>query len=299
MFSTFPNDVFVLGSSSLTLARFQKRGKQREIVQVQRLSVDGIFTPAVVTPLLTDPQRLSETVRRLRLGAGGRIERAALLLPDSWFRMNLIELDNMPSGRSEANEMVRWALKRTLPIAPDQLRLAWMPVSRTGTKRKVLVVSAVEKSIAAIEAALRAAGIQPSMIEPLGLNLWNAITAGETALTGDRVMFHISDQEFTTALFRGAEPLFLRSRPMSGERSVAGEIRLTASFLRENHQLDTLETCHLAFDGADQNLTEVIRNEFGGNVSRVEAGRYLAIHPDVDVSGIEAEMIACSGVFTS
>ena len=96
-------------------------------------------------------------------------------------------------------------------IPPEELRVSYVVLSRSGTTAKLLVVSAMEKTLAKIERVFNDAGIEPILIEPLGLNLWNAISVRESAPVSDRLFLYLRESEFTTAVFRGEEPIFIRT----------------------------------------------------------------------------------------
>ncbi|HWW60790.1 MAG TPA: hypothetical protein VN181_05420, partial [Thermoanaerobaculia bacterium] len=109
----FPPDVIVLDSTSLVHARLApaKPGLRLEHAKSYRLAADT-FTSSVVTPELTNEASLADTLRRLRTETG-KWDRASVLLPDSWFRINIVDLPALPDRPAEAMEVVRWSLKRT------------------------------------------------------------------------------------------------------------------------------------------------------------------------------------------
>ena len=297
MFNSAPTDVLLFDSDGVALARFA-RGGDHPLESVTTLRTGDAFAPAPVTPSVARPAALTEPLRRMR-GEGKVADRAWVLLPDSWFRMNLIEVDELPSRAEEAEEMVRWAIRRTLPLAPESLRVGWTPLSREGTQRRVLVVSAIEETLAAIERALRDAGIDTAGIEAVGLNLWNALAAREPASTADRMLIHVRSGEFTTAVFRGSDPVFLRSRNLTGERSVANEIRLSASYLRESVQLGALERCYLAANTLDPEVETLVRELFGVEPTRVRLQDYVTRSGAGSTQGLETELVAARGVFAA
>lgn len=297
MIRSFPSDIVILDRDALTLVRFS-RGKNREILQVKAYRLNEAFSDAAVTPALSNPNALAEAIRRART-ENGNIERVALLLPDSWFRMNLLDFAQLSERKSEADEMVRWALKRTLPIAPELLRLAYTVVGRQEAKRRVFVLSAMNATLSTLEKTFADHGIATPIVEPLGLNLWNAITIREATTAKSRLFFHVRENEFTSGVFRGSEPLFLRSRNLSGERTVAQEIRLSASYLRDNLQLGDVEACYLASSTGDSSISQVIQDQFGVPVRRLELREFATIAPGLDTTRLESELIACNGVFAA
>jgi type IV pilus assembly protein PilM len=266
-----------------------------QILQAKSYALrDDVFAPGVVTPELRNEALLAETIRRMKLETG-RWDKLSLLLPDSWFRMNIIELQSLPERANEAAEVIRWSLRRTMPVDPSELRLAYEVLSRTPPR--ILAVSAVDATISAIEKLFEAAGIEVILIEPAGLNVWNAITSREATTTRDRIFFYIREHDFTTAVFRGAQPLFIRSRNLNGERTLQQEIRLSATYLRDTLQTTSVEKCYVAGNGIDGEVTDTIGTEFSAPVVKITL-RDVAEQAPGDAGAYEAELTAAAGVFT-
>jgi Tfp pilus assembly PilM family ATPase len=297
MTRSYPPDVIVLENEVLLHARIARGPREHRLVHAKsyRLPSDT-FAPAQVTPALANETALSDVLRRLRLESG-RWEKVSLLLPDSWFRINLLEVPSLPEKSQEAAEVIRWSLKRTTPINPSDLRLAWEVLSRKPSGASVLAVSAVEKTIATIESLFRGAGCEVVLIEPVGFNIWNAITMREAPTNGHRLFFYVRRNDFTTAVFQGSQPLFIRSRNLDGGRSLIQEMRLSATYLRDTLRLNGLEQCYLAGTGISSELTRMIADEFGAPV-RLIALRDFVEPAALDLAQFEPELTACTGVFT-
>lgn len=296
MARSFPADVLVLDSESLLHARFARSNKNPEIVQSKAWRLPAsTFQPAPVTPDLADEAAFVEALRRMRLETG-RWERASLLLPDAWFRMNLLELPSLPENEAEATEVIRWSLKRTLPIPPEELRIAYEVVSRTTSGARALVLSATDRTLSAIERVFDAAGFEVVLIEPVGMNIWNAIAVREPVTTKDRLFVYVRDTDFTTAVFRGTQPLFIRSRNLSAERTMQQEIRLSASYLRDTLQANDFEQCYLAASRFEE-LRSALTSEFQTPVQRIDVRDFIAPSSNILID-YSAELTACAGVFT-
>jgi len=297
MARSFPPDVVVLDSDTLLHARLGRGRSEPRVLQAKTWRVPAdTFTSSIVTPELANEGALADVLRRVK-NETGRWDKASLLLPDSWFRINLIDLPALPDRRQEAEEVVRWSLKRTLPIDPTGLRVAYEVLSKGTEGVKLLVLSATEKTLSAIERLFAAAGIEVILIEPVGLNIWNAIAVREEATTNDRLFLYVRDNDFTTAVVRGPQPLFIRSRNLSGERSLTQEIRLSASYLRDTLRTGGVEACWVAGRSVDEDLAAAVREEFSADVKPVLL-RDFAETDAADVSGYDAELTACTGVFT-
>ncbi len=297
MARSFPPDIVVLDTDGLLHARLARGKRGLCIVQSKMYRLAGdTFSASVVTPELTNEPSLAEALRRLR-AESGRWDKVSILLPDSWFRMNLLDIPSFKEGQKDALDLVRWTLKRTLPIPSDELRIVWQVVTRSDASARVLVISALEKTLARIERIFADAGMDVVLIEPLGLNVWNAIAVGEPATAKDRLFVYVRDREFTTAVFRGSQPLFIRSRNLSGERSVHQEIRLSANYLRDSLRADGFENCYVAGD-RDEEAVAALAAEFDVAVKKVNLRDFVEQVP-ADAAPVEAELTACAGVFTA
>jgi type IV pilus assembly protein PilM len=292
----FPSDVVVLDTDGFLHARLSrgKNAPQIDAAKAYRLPA-GTFVPGVVSPELANETALADTLRRLRLDSG-RWDSVSILLPDSWFRINLVDMPSLPDRPQEALEAVRWSLKRTLPIDPESLRVTYETLAKTTTAVKLIVLSAVEKTLAAIESTFAAAGMEVVLIEPIGINIWNAIAERETATSNERLFVYVRDNDFTTAVFRGPQPLFIRSRNLSGERTIQQEIRLSASYLRDSLQAVSVERCYVAGNAVGPDIQAALAAEFNAPVSPVSLGDFVERLPS-EVAGMQAELTACTGVF--
>lgn len=297
MARSFPPDVLVLDGGSLVHARFGRGKKDPRIVHAKTYRLgDDVFAASVITPELLNEQALAEAVRRLK-SETGKWDKASLLLPDSWFRINIVDLPSLPDKPAEAMEVVRWSLKRTLPIPPEELRVAYEVLSRHGREARVLILSALDKTIVAIERIFAAAGVEVVLIEPVGINIWNAIAVREGETAAQRLFVYVRDSDFTTAVFSGTQPLFIRSRNLGGDRTLLQELRLSASYLRES--LSTaFASCYVAGNDVDREVHAALASEFNTQVRAVALRDFVEEVPS-GLIGHDAELTACTGVFTA
>lgn len=296
MSRSFPADVVVLDTDSLLHARFSRGKTSPKLVQAKSFRLaEGTFAAGMVTPQLANEAALADALRRLRAETG-KWDKVSVLLPDAWFRINNVEMPSLPTRESEARDVVRWSLKRTLPIPPEQLRVSHSVLSRSADGAKVLILSALEATLSAIERVFAAAGFEIVLIEPVGLNIWNAITVREPETTADRLLVYLRDDDFTTAVFRGGQPLFIRSRNLRRDRTAEQEIRLSASYLRDSLAVESFSGCYVAGErGEDVHAT--LAEEFNTQVRSVRLRDFVVDAPS-GIDGWDAELTACTGVFT-
>lgn len=292
-------DIAVFDLDSVTFVRLVREKPRPRVERLRPLHLaSGTFEIAALTPTVRNPEAIADAVRRMKVEAG-RLERVTVLLPDSWFRINLIDVPSLPRNAKDANEVVRWSLKRSTPFNPSELRMQWMPISARGHEpARALVITALEKSLAAIESAFAAAEVEVGSIEAAGLNVWNAILTRDTPVDG-RVLVYLRDHDFTTCVFKGTEPLFIRSRSLGGDRRVEQEIRLSASFLRPMLEENPIARCYVAGNGqVTRHVIDVLTQEFGAEVEVLDLPAFAEVG-SVDPQHSEAEIIACRGVLNT
>ena len=294
------HDIAILDGSSLLFARLAAGSPRPRLAMLGswRLA-GGTFGAGTLTPSLENPQSLIDAIGRMKLEVG-RVERVTLLLPDCWFRISILEVANLPRNHDDADDVVQWTLKRTTPFNPAELRTSWMPLpTRTVNGTRVLVVSAVEKSLAAIETTFRSAGIGVGSIESTGLNVWNAIVTAEAPADG-RLLVFLRDGDFTTALFHGTEPIFVRTRSLVGDRRIEQEIRLSASYLQKTLESTPVTRCYVVGDGQiTQSVLDTIGSAFSTTVEVLPGSRFADISGLQPAGHLDLEIIACRGALTA
>lgn len=299
MARTFPTDIAVFGAGSVIHARFERGKKSPRILGAKTYSLpEETFRPGLVTPLVENREAVANCIRRMKLESG-RVDRLSILLPDSWFRMNLLDMPSLPDSRKEADEVVRWQLKRTMPIRAEEFRIAYQTVGRTNGQVQVLILAAFEKALASIERVFEEQQTEVVLIEPVGLNVWNAIVSREAVTNEERVFLYLRDRDFTMAVFRGATPLFIRARNLSGERSLVQEVKLSASYFRNTVQTEKISACYIASSSIDEPTAAALAEEFSSTARRVELSSFADTAASVDTTAISAELTACTGVFAA
>ena len=98
-------------------------------------------------------------------------------------------------------------------------------------------------------------------------------------------------------MFRGSQPLFIRSRNLSADRNVQQEIRLSANYLRDTLRADGFETCYVAGDSTGE-IAAAVGVEFNSPVRVIKLSDFVEEMPS-ESAAFEPELTACTGVFTA
>lgn len=133
----------------------------------------GLLTPGLQQANVTDRAKLVPALRELLAAVAGRSRDVCLILPDSTTRVMLLDFETLPDKRQDADAVVRFRLKKSLPFDVDQASLSY---ERQGTKDQIRVVAAVtpHSVLEEYESLVREAGynpgtVLPSMLAALGL----------------------------------------------------------------------------------------------------------------------------------
>jgi len=193
----------------------------------------GVFEIGPVGLQGVDSTALDPLLARLR-GAAEGSQTAAVVTPTAWFRCYLIEADRLPRQQKELNDVVRWRLKKLLPIPPADLRLSVTRLPERDGRRQVLCLVGIERALTALEASVRAVGVEPGLIT-------TRLLALAARRSRDDVPVLVIQQEPTflsLVLVADGSPRLLRTKPLAvggpAQPAAIREVGLTLNFIRED-----------------------------------------------------------------
>jgi hypothetical protein len=225
-----PNTGWTLGATDAVVVHRTKGG---ELHCAAEDLPDGGFEVGPVGLQAMNSEVVVPAFARLK-GAAEGAQTAAVIVPTGWLRSFLIEIDRVPRKESELHDVVRWRLRKLLPVAPTDLRLSVVPLPETGGKRPLLVMAGVERAMAAIEETFSSIGIEVGLITT---RLFAIVPRNAGA---DRQILVIQYEEAFLSLLLLSEgvPRVLRTKPLAvdgdSQGTVLRETGLTLGFIRDN-----------------------------------------------------------------
>lgn len=162
-----PRHAFAVTEEAVHYGFLDRRRSRLERVESRPLPADTVQLGPVGL-LQVKVERLKATLESLKGVVGDFPKRAALVVPDAWLRALVLELEALPRRREEAEEVIRWRLKKLLPCRPEEVRLDYTPC---GTNGRVLVVLGLDKPLSSLEEAFLASGCELGSIEPVSVAL--------------------------------------------------------------------------------------------------------------------------------
>ena len=225
-----PSTGWVFDSHMIALAH---RSKTQEVHCASEELPDGILDVGPVGLQAVDDEALAPILARLK-GAAEGTDSAAVIVPTSWLRSFLLDVDRMPRKDEELHDIVRWRLKKLLPVPPTELRLSVERLAESDGQRRLLVMTGIERAVAAIEACYAAVGVEVGLITTRLFALVPRLS-WDTAAT----LLIQHEEGFLSFLFlAGGVPRLLRTKPLAraaGDRDVVvREAKINLAFIRES-----------------------------------------------------------------
>ncbi len=134
---------------------------------------EGALVPGLQQANVTAREALVSALRDALSAVAGRSRDVCLVIPDATTRIVLLDFDTLPAKPEEADAVVRFRLKKSLPFEVEQSAVSF---DRQGTVEPVRLVAAVTPRdiLQEYESLVREAGynpgaVLPSMIAALGV----------------------------------------------------------------------------------------------------------------------------------
>jgi len=161
-----------ISAERVVAARAGEGGHSMEAAAAQRLP-EGSLAPGLQQANVTAREALVTALRDSLAAVAGRSGDLCLVIPDAATRIMLLDFDTLPDKPQEADAVVRFRLKKSLPFDVDQSAVSF---DRQGTANPIRVVAAVTPRtvLEEYESLVREVGynpgaVLPSMIAALGV----------------------------------------------------------------------------------------------------------------------------------
>jgi len=172
---------------------------------------ESLIRPSFDESNVADPRELSAALKDLATSAGLlQQKRWSVALPDAASRTLIVTLESEPASRAELEEVLTWKMERGFGASLDQLSISRerLPADSQGRDR-YLVVATQTAILAEYESVLHALGWRAGLIVPrhIGEGQWLTMNGAR----GDALLLSSSEKGFTAVVFRGKQPLIIRT----------------------------------------------------------------------------------------
>jgi hypothetical protein len=227
-----PTTCWVVDGTAVAAFRRETKGG---VLWAAESTPEGAFEVGPVGLQSADPVKLAPVFSSLQARIEGG-KRAAVVVPSGWTRSYLLKFDDLPRKDAEIDQVVRWRLKKLLPVQASDLRISLVPVASDGDGRTLLCMVGVDRALAAVESAFAEVGVHPGMITTRAFALTNL------QADGTRMLVQHEEAFLSIVLLKNDTPLLVRSKPLavataSGE-SIRRELNLALGFIRESLEVE-------------------------------------------------------------
>jgi len=238
-----PVHAFAAGEDQLVYARLGRRRDALMRVEHSSLPPEW-FRLGPVGLLQVERQALAAGLAALLRRLEKPPQQGGLVVPNSWVRSVVIDGGTLPRHRQEAEDVLRWRLKKLLPCRPEDVRLDFISGVDGG---RILVLLALERPLAVVEETFSAAGIQLGRIEPAVLALTTLLPSGEAPL----LLAVLEERALALVVLAGGKPILVRHKPLPADATraevfIGRELSRTLAHAREKGGLGGMVTVWLA-----------------------------------------------------
>jgi len=155
------------------------------------------LVPSAVETNIANPAALKTAIAGVCSRLHAREESVALILPDPVIRVFVQHFEDFPRSREEAEPMLRWKLKKSVPFEVDETLVSYMRQTPRETGVDVVTALARLRIVREYESLIEAAGLHPGVV------LSSSLAA--IALVDDlrpTLLARISGLSLTTAIVR-------------------------------------------------------------------------------------------------
>jgi type IV pilus assembly protein PilM len=144
------------------------------------------IAPGCVLPDLTETNvrernAVVNAVRESLTNVGGRSHDVVAILPDAAVRVVLLDFETLPSDRAEADSVVRFRLRKSLPFDVDKAMLSYhAQVAQSGIR--LVAAVALNSVVKDYEGVFLDAGFSPGVVLPSTLAALDAAPASKPTL---------------------------------------------------------------------------------------------------------------------
>jgi type IV pilus assembly protein PilM len=157
----------------------------------------GALVPSAVETNIVNPAALKSAITAVCSALRAKDESVALILPDPVIRVFVQHFDEFPRSKAEADPMLRWKLKKSVPFEVDETLISYMRQAPRGEGVDVVTALARLRIIREYESLAESAGLHPGVV--LSSSLAAIALVGEHRPT---LLARVSGPSLTTAIVR-------------------------------------------------------------------------------------------------
>lgn len=275
-----------ISAARVTAARANATQDAIELVQSRGLP-PGAVTPALLSANVVDPAALRDAIGETLAAVGGRGRDIIAIIPDAAVRVVLVDFDTLPERRQDADSVVRFRLKKSLPFDVEKAAISY-DATRNESQVKVVAAVAQISVIAEYEQAFRDAGYQPGLVLPSTLAALGAVDGSRPTL-----VLKVDSDTSSVAILDNNELVLFRTLENGGAANASGErlaedVYPSLVFFQDNHGTN-VDRVLVAGSISLQEIAPALESQTGSRVQELVAASALSGSggpPRTELSGL-------------
>ena len=172
---------------------------------------DSLIHPSFDETNISDRRELIAALKDLATSAGLLQQRKwSVSLPDAASRTLILTLDSAPASRAELEEVLTWKMERGFGTSLAELSISRERLPADAQRKdRYLAIATPTAILAEYESVMQALGWRAGLIVPRHLGEGQWLTRNGSR--GDSLLLSSSENGFTAVVFRGKQPLIVRT----------------------------------------------------------------------------------------
>jgi type IV pilus assembly protein PilM len=261
-----------IAADRVLAGRSADSGRMVEMCSARELA-PGTVVPDLIESNLRDGSAIRQAIESALGGISGRSRDVIAILPDTAVRVVLLDFETLPSKPEEAEAVVRFRLKKSLPFNLDDARVSYH-AQAGGTGLRAMAAVVLNSVLQEYESAFRDAGYNPGVVMPSMLAALGAADAERPTLVvkvdARTIGIAILDQE-QVLLFRTLENV--RGITISGEQ-LAEEVYPSVVFFQDTYKMN-IDRIYVAGLPETVGAAPALKAQTGATVAELVAGSQI------------------------
>jgi Tfp pilus assembly PilM family ATPase len=274
----YPSSAIGLEKGIVSVVHLERaRGRSCAIRNAATFNIsDSLIQPSFDETNIQNPAQVADVLRQL-VGSVGLLKqkRWSIALPEASARTQVLTLEGQTQSGAEVQEVLKWKIERGFGAELAELSVAKERLPKDAQGRDRYLAIAVRRSVLnEYEKVFESSGWRAGLILPRHIGEAQWLIRNGTA--GDALLLSGSDTGFTAVIFRGKQPLIVRTVSCTPEECEDELYRLLL-FYRDRRADGpeagaTLSRLMVLGDGLrKERVGEIVNETTGGDLRVLEA----------------------------
>jgi hypothetical protein len=286
----YPSFAVGLGKGIVSVVHLDRvRGNACRLRNAATVSIpDSLIQPDFDEPNIQNPAHLTDVLRQLATSVGlMRQKRWSIALPEATAKTLVLTLESQTQG-AELQDVLRWKIERGFGATLEELSVAKERLQKDSQGRDRFLAIAVRRTVLSeYEQLFGSLGWRAGLILPrhIGESQWLI----RNGAAGDALLLSGSDHGFTAVIYRGKQPLIVRTVSCTPEECEDELYRLLLYYRdRRAEGVDTsanLSRLMVLGEGLKkERVGEIVNETTGGDLRVLDAEDLGLLLPTRDLS---------------